>query len=335
MKFVRALASALTLQVVLVAAGCGSSNVTAPSSSTTNNTTTTTPTTGTGSTTFTLTTPPVALSRIQTITPLGNLNPPGHTFPTDHIYFFHHVGRESEAQYDVVAPADGTIVTIQHDADDAIYIAASSVHTYYLGHMLVASGIAQNQKVTAGQRLGTTSPVSHALDLGVLNSTVNNTFISPDRYGSNSRQAEAPYKYFGDALKAQLNPLIDTTADNREGQLNFDRSGTLSGNWFHETLGISESVGPSAGPRHLAFVRDPVTPTRRVISLGGTVGPAGIYILDASDPDPTSITPSSGAVTLHLSNTQQDTRSVPMIVTMTTGTRVRVQYQGADQFYVR
>ena len=282
-----------------------------------------------------MTTPPVALSRIQSITPLGNLNPPGHTFPTDHIDFFHHVGRESDAQYDVVAPADGTIATIQHDADDAIYVTASSVHTYYVGHMLAASGLAVGQKITAGQRLGTTSPVSHALDLGVLNSTVTNAFVNPDRYGTNSRQAEAPYKFFSDTLKSQLGALIQTTADNREGQLNFDRSGTLSGNWFHETLAISESVGPSAGPKHIAFVRDSVNPSTRVVSLGGTVGQAGVYTMDASDPDPTAVTPSSGPITLHLSNTQQNTRDLPMTVTMTEGNRIRVQYEGADEQYTR
>ena len=31
---------------------------------------------------------PVELDRISSIAPLGNLNPPGHTYPTDHIYYF-------------------------------------------------------------------------------------------------------------------------------------------------------------------------------------------------------------------------------------------------------
>jgi hypothetical protein len=30
---------------------------------------------------------PVEMDRLDSITPLGNLNPPGHTFPTDHMYF--------------------------------------------------------------------------------------------------------------------------------------------------------------------------------------------------------------------------------------------------------
>lgn len=35
-----------------------------------------------------LTRTPMALGDIREISPLGNLNPPGHTFPTDHMYFY-------------------------------------------------------------------------------------------------------------------------------------------------------------------------------------------------------------------------------------------------------
>lgn len=35
-----------------------------------------------------LTTSPVPLASIQFLIPLGNLNPPAHTAPTDHIYFW-------------------------------------------------------------------------------------------------------------------------------------------------------------------------------------------------------------------------------------------------------
>jgi len=34
-----------------------------------------------------LTRSPVALSALRWIIPLGNLNPTGHVFPTDHLYF--------------------------------------------------------------------------------------------------------------------------------------------------------------------------------------------------------------------------------------------------------
>jgi hypothetical protein len=285
--------------------------------------------------TFELTVSPIELANVQSLAPLGHLNPPDHTFPTDHIYLFHHVGRESDPPYEIVAPASGTVVLVQHDADDAIYVAATAVHTYYLGHMLVDPAIVANQHVTAGQRLGTTGPVSHAIDIGVLNATVENAFINPDRYSGNSRHAEPPFRYMSAALQAQLGPLFETTPENREGVLVFDLAGKLSGNWFHRTLAISESVGPAAGPRLVAFVRDTVDPSRRVVSLGGTVGLAGIYLMDAGDPDPTTITAAGGDVTFHLSNMQQGTTGVPMVVTMQDAATVRVQFQGHDETYTR
>ena len=285
--------------------------------------------------TFTFTTFPFEFAKLQSMTPLGNMNPPAHTFPTDHIYLFHHVGREGDAPYDVFAPAEGTVVMVQREADDAVYIASSSVHTYFIGHMLVDKTIVANQHIAAGQKIGTTGPISHALDLGVLNSSRENAFINPDRYGVNSRRSEAPFTFFSQSLKDQLGPLVTTTPENREGNFVFDRAGTLSGNWFHETLAISESVGPAAGPKHIAFVRDIVDPSRRVVSMGGTVGKAGVYFMETSDPDPTSVTPSSGPVTLHLSNMQQGTTGVPMVVTLTAADRIRVQFEGADEAYTR
>lgn len=285
--------------------------------------------------TFEFTVSPIAPANVQSLAPLGHLNPPAHTFPTDHIYVFHHVGRESDPPYEVFAPADGTVIMVQREADDAIYIAATTVHTYYLGHMLVDPAIAANQHVTAGQHLGTTGPVSHAIDVGVLNATVENAFINPDRYSGNSRHAEPPFRYLSPELKAMLGPLVETTPENREGVFVFDKAGMLGGNWFHRTLAISQSVGPAAGPKLVAFVRDTVDPSRRMVSLGGTVGLAGIYAMDAGDPDPASITPSSGAVTLHLSNMQQGTTGVPMVVTMMDASTVRIQFQGNDETYTR
>jgi len=32
---------------------------------------------------------PIDVAAIEFVVPLGNLNPPGHTLPTDHVYFYH------------------------------------------------------------------------------------------------------------------------------------------------------------------------------------------------------------------------------------------------------
>jgi len=66
---------------------------------------------------------PVDLDDVSSIVPLGNLNPPGHTFPTDHIYFY-------------LKAAGGTGVTVE-------------TPLYALGNMTLTSATA-SQHVNAG-----------------------------------------------------------------------------------------------------------------------------------------------------------------------------------------
>ncbi|MHA1130600.1 MAG: hypothetical protein ACTSQQ_07295 [Candidatus Helarchaeota archaeon] len=54
---------------------------------------------------------PVNLTRISSIVPLGNLNPPGHTFPTDHMYFYTNTTMFPEG-FAIYAPGNLTIRAI-------------------------------------------------------------------------------------------------------------------------------------------------------------------------------------------------------------------------------
>jgi len=54
---------------------------------------------------------PVSFEDLPGIIPLGGLNPPGHTFPTDHIYFFL---RRSDPANPVSAPAETTVFAPGH-----------------------------------------------------------------------------------------------------------------------------------------------------------------------------------------------------------------------------
>jgi hypothetical protein len=54
---------------------------------------------------------PVEMDKIDKIIPLGNLNPPGHTFPTDHIYFMTNPTIYQEG-FNVFAPGDIVITRI-------------------------------------------------------------------------------------------------------------------------------------------------------------------------------------------------------------------------------
>lgn len=60
--------------------------------------------------------PPIALDKTLAIIPLGNLSPPDHTLPTDHIYLAvkNHNAIEPQAITGLVAPGDLTIVQVAH-----------------------------------------------------------------------------------------------------------------------------------------------------------------------------------------------------------------------------
>lgn len=255
--------------------------------------------------------------------------------PTDHIYFYHHLNHRTAPQYDVFAPADGTINVISKAIDDQIYVWASTSHMYYLDHLVLDSGLALNQKVTAGQHLGKTSASSFGLDLGLMNMNITVPFITPARYSGNSLHVDAPLKYFDEPLKSQLYALVEGTGVNRDGQINFDQPGRLSGGWFHESLPIADSAGPNGWTRHLAFVRDNRDPSLIRISIGGMITTAGVYAIGANDPDPASITTASGPVTFQVTSTAFGGPSGPFTVTMVSDTRIRVQFAGGDLFYVR
>jgi hypothetical protein len=86
---------------------------------------------------------PLALSDIASICPLGNLKPPGHVFPTDHIYFY--LRRNAAGQTDDVplyAPGAMTVTSViasQHVTagftDFAIELSPYSGVTVVLGHV--------------------------------------------------------------------------------------------------------------------------------------------------------------------------------------------------------
>ncbi len=54
---------------------------------------------------------PVNMTRLKSIAPLGNLNPPGHTFPTDHMYFNVESGTYTDG-FEIFAPGDITITSL-------------------------------------------------------------------------------------------------------------------------------------------------------------------------------------------------------------------------------
>ena len=83
-----------------------------------------------------LTYPLMEAKYISALTPLGNINPPGHTSPVDHIYF----ATEYEGKIPLYAPADSWITqvtTISQDDGTGNYVTQGYVITYTICKGLV------------------------------------------------------------------------------------------------------------------------------------------------------------------------------------------------------
>jgi len=163
---------------------------------------------------------PVDPGDVQIIAPLGNLNPPGHTFPTDHIYFYLKPAAGGvTVETDLYAPGDMTLIgasAFEHVnaglLDFSITLECGDV-TLLLGHVTT---LAENifgptaglpgwqltneyttggetyrtyhkpfdRAVSAGDSLGTAggNPGQGALDVGTYDQSVSGTTANPARW---------------------------------------------------------------------------------------------------------------------------------------------------------
>ena len=117
---------------------------------------------------------PVKISDIAYATPLGNLNPPGHTLPSDHIYFYlvnpdHRTPGDMDTMKEVYAPGSGIVTWIYGPTppgvDSKIQIKMTNTFQYYLDHVVLGPQIKVGSSIKAGQVVGTSSPQSYAVDL--------------------------------------------------------------------------------------------------------------------------------------------------------------------------
>ncbi|MGE3959480.1 MAG: hypothetical protein AB7H96_22390 [Vicinamibacterales bacterium] len=244
---------------------------------------------------------PVAEDDLRFIVPLGNLNPPGHTFPTDHIYFYNRLPNAPPgAPVPVYAPGDGVVQFILGNGAESQVGVRTGRFIYYLDHVVLDAAIRTGVSVTAGQRIGTTGSSSYAVDLGVINELKTVTFINPLRYPGTTLHGDAPLPYFEEPLRSRLYARVQRLGADRDGRFDYDEAGRLVGNWFLEGTPVTESATATAWPRHLAFVYDNYDPSRVRVAIGGTLPVVGAFAVDGNGPDPRVVTPATGKVTYRL-----------------------------------
>ncbi|MBN2348028.1 MAG: hypothetical protein JXJ22_04275 [Bacteroidales bacterium] len=241
---------------------------------------------------------PVDTANINAVTPLGNINPPGHTFPTNHIYFY----MNGINLVNVYSIAGGEIITVQyHDGsdDNSIVVEFSGTSKYYYDHVSnIPAYIEVGYQIEAGEFIGTSNPLVAALDLGVIDFEVTRSYIIPERYLENFLNCGNPYLYFTDSVRNILYMKNERTSEPRGGKIDYDIDGTLAGNWFLKGTPVHIlNATHEYMETHLTFVYDMWDPEKIIIATGGTLelSPFVSSVVD-NTPDPQNITPASGII---------------------------------------
>ncbi len=253
---------------------------------------------------------PVDMNEIYEITPIGNLAPPGHTFPTDHSYLHINAGGESTETIPLYAPADVYIVSVysvegatNDPIDYTIYFSLCKDIIGYYNHVkelstelekLVknvecedynqaeSSACTKNllQKVDAGTHLGKVGALQGNFDFGLIDLSKELDYINIKRYPTRSRYVHCAYDYYQEDMQQTFFDLIKREDTPRCGVIEQDIAGTLQGNWFHETAEEEYVVDWST---YLAFVHDNNNPDLSVISIAGKITDATKFEFSAKD----------------------------------------------------
>ncbi len=285
--------------------------------------------TGTGPVTFTA--PPMHPKDIGTILPMG-LVVDAHVTPIDHQYYSPIVFNSAPDRYDVMAPADGTIVAIQHRStfigdnipkgkehpdEYRVYVEYSC--TFWSYYDLITKLAPDIQKVweagpnkdrgglvripvTAGQVIGKIG--GQTLDVGVINSEITLPgFTTPALYEREPWKIHTvdPFAYFTAPLRTELLKKNPRTAEPRGGKIDYDISGKLIGNWFEKgTNGYMGEDPKRSWAGHIAFLPDYIDPSQVRISLGTFDGRSQQFAPKGNGPDPATVGSKTGMVAYEL-----------------------------------
>ena len=277
---------------------------------------------------------PVAPGPGLSLTALGNLNPPGHVLPTDHVYFYANdlslpAQTPGTATRNVYMPATGALTfKLQAPGSDAkLLFRATDNFFFYLDHVLPTVTLAVGDVVPAGALIGTTDP-GGTLDLGAFDLSVTHAgFISPNRYPMETLHYVSPWRYFAPALQPALYAQVyrSSAAADKDGKIDFDVAGRLVGDWFLQGMPVDSSSGPYGWPRSVAFVYDYYDPAQVRVSIGGTVGPPGVWAIEAAAPRPESVTVASGVVPYRLLYSESRQQYGLLLVRMVTDSQLRME----------
>lgn len=260
------------------------------------------------------TTSPLNESDFKGLTPLGNLNPSSHVFPTDHIYFYL---TNSLARYNLYAPGDATITQINASehvedgfTDYSFTFQPCNEFKAQFGHVsALASKLSQaltapyswestystggktyhmygkmvDITISAGEQIGTVGGNSgqYALDMNAYDTRVTLSFANPARWTqrSDTTHTVCPVNYYsGDLKNTLINRFGDYDGDPKRTTAPI--CGTIEQDIAETAQGVwflsGTSNSWSGEDAHLALAHDNVDPTKAVFSVGTSMSASGL-----------------------------------------------------------
>ena len=310
------------------------------------------------------TTAPVDLSDVEEITPLGNIGPPAHTFPTDHTYI--HLGEyETNYAYSLFAPADVYITQVswskratQDPIDYTIYFALCKDVIGYYNHVKITSEElnkitdkvecedfkvqAENsctkvllEKVEEGTLLGEVGLKQGNFDFGLIDLRKELNFANPVRHPTRTRFIHCAYDYYREDLQKQFFDLIKRDDAQQCGITMQDIPGTLKGTWFHETSPKEYVVDWDV---FLAFVNENDFPDVQVVSIAGIFTDSGKYKFIPKDSgfvdrEFSQVTADGNIYCYHAADVGKINEPIPtgkILVQLTSDTQLKIEHKSGS-----
>lgn len=280
-----------------------------------------------GSGPVTLSVSPMKAEDVSSIIPYG-LMVNQHVTPIDHQYFAPLSYDSPRDSYEVRAPANGHIVSIQHRTSDYSSFTHGRVTDEYrlvidytctfLSYFdLITSlspeiqsqvgdkqNVSVNIPVKAGQVIGRIG--GQTLDFAVWDTTKTLAgFLVPEHYSGEPWKIYTadPLDYASPELKALMLSLNPRKAQPLSGKIDYDIDGKLAGNWFLKGQGGYTSKDPNnhdGWKGQFAFAPNNYDPTLWEISSGAWGENATQFAISSSGPRPDTVGIANGLVKYEL-----------------------------------
>ena len=272
---------------------------------------------------------PMKMSDVSIIEPLG-LVAGGHVTPVDHEYFYGKNQKAAASTYDVLAPADGTIVSVEvrpkatGPSDYRVVISYSCTFFSYfdlansLSDTIAAkmpAGYAtkngpQKVSITVKQGDVLAKVGGQSLDFAVWDTTKTlSGLLVPAAYNNTEPwkiNTVRPLDYYEDSVKTAVLPYYVRSVEPRDGKIDYDVDGYAVGNWFKK--GTNGYIGAykqteyntmTYADGHLSIAPDFLDPTAWVFSTG-SVNHGTQYAIKAPSTTPDKLASGGAAVKYEL-----------------------------------